>query len=158
MGAQFFFLFLELSIRKLWIFGFLEFWNFGFLEVWIFGTLDFWNLELLPLPSAVSGHSKAGKPTASLLGRWPCTPRSQYPPAPPCYAGPPSPKSAPGRRNFQAPESKFNIAGRHSEATATAGTKCPSTEAWTLTDLATWSLGRPSVPRQIVPASAVASE
>ena len=54
--------------------------------------------------------------------------------------------SVPARRNFQALGSKFNIAGRHSEATATAGTKCPSTEAWTSTDFATLRLGRPPGP------------
>ena len=100
-----------------------------------------------PLPSAVSGRSKAGQPTAGLLARWPSTPRSQYPTTPsPLYWPPHAPKSGPARRNFQALGSKFNIAGRHSEATATAGTRCPSTEAWTSTDFATLRLGRPPGP------------
>ena len=49
-------------------------------------------------------------------------------------------------RNFQAQGRKFKIAGIHSEATAKAGTIWPSTEACTLTDIATLGLGRPGGP------------
>ena len=49
-------------------------------------------------------------------------------------------------RNFQAQGRKFKIAGIHSEATAKAGTIWPSTEACTLTDIATLRLGRPGGP------------
>ena len=140
---------LELSIRKLWIFGFLDFWNFGCLEVWIFGFLELWIFgilgsslsHLLCLGEARRASRQRGCWAAGLLPQGPNTP-----PPPSCYAGAPSPKSVPARRNFQALGSKFNIAGRHSEATATAGTKCPSTEAWTSTDFATLRLGRPPGP------------
>ena len=60
----------------------------------------------------------------------------------------PCPKRLAARRNFQAQAIKFNIAGIQSEATATAGTKCPSTEARTSTEFATLRLGRPSGPAQ----------
>ena len=49
-------------------------------------------------------------------------------------------------RNFQAQGRKFKIAGIHSEAIAKGGTIWPSTEACTLTDIATLGLGRPGGP------------
>ena len=46
------------------------------------------------------------------------------------------------RRNFHAQAKKFNIAGIQSEATTTAGTKCPSSGAGTATEFSPFDLGR----------------
>ena len=128
------------------MFGFLVFGIFGIprgLAFWIFGFLDFcicWcsvgssPSQLLCLGAARLASRQRGCWAAGLL------------PQGTKHSLRAAKASVPARRNFQALGSKFNIAGRHSEATATAGTKCPSTEAWTSTDFATLRLGRPPGP------------
>ena len=117
-------------------FGFWGFWFFCFLDFGIFafaGDLGV-SSQLLCLGAARLASRQRGCWAAGLL------------PQGTKHSLRAAKASVPARRNFQALGSKFNIAGRHSEATATAGTRCPSTEAWTSTDFATLKLGRPPGP------------
>ena len=52
----------------------------------------------------------------------------------------------PASRNFLAQVRKFKIAGIQSEATITAATIWPSSEACTMADISTFGLGRPEGP------------